>query len=286
MPATKNGKLVYDGSDSGHSAAALAPIRWDNYVVEADLTIEQVLNSARWASVVVRASDNGLNQYNQMAVRQNGSFEFAYRTPTNSWSVPVAGKWTQPLALGEDYRLKIRIVDNNVKEYIKAKNDQDFTLLTDQSLDNSILERGKVGVRVDQSKVAFDNWKVTRVTADDSTMNVPLELESLTGPVAVSYEVAFSDGVKESVPTERVKLYSSDESVIKIIDGQLYPFKEGKATVKAIYQNAFIEKEIHVTPSTEGVKVMSLAHEDGYILGTEDIAIAINGITFQTSTMI
>ena len=47
--------------------------RWDNYVVEADLTFEQVFNSARWASVVVRASDNGLNQYNQMAVRQNGS---------------------------------------------------------------------------------------------------------------------------------------------------------------------------------------------------------------------
>ena len=81
-----------------------------------------------------------------MAVRQNGSYEFAYRTPTNSWSVPVAGKWTQPLALGEDYTLKIRIVDNNVKEYIKAKNDQNFTLLTDQSLDSSILDRGKVGV--------------------------------------------------------------------------------------------------------------------------------------------
>ena len=80
-----------------------------------------------------------------------------------------------------------------------------------------------------------------------------------------------------------MELYSSDESVIKIIDGQLYPFKEGKATVKAIYQNAIIEKEIDVTPSTEGVKVMFLAHEDGYILGTEDIAIAINGITFQTS---
>ncbi len=64
-----------------------------------------------------------------------------------------------------------------------------------------------MGVRADQSKVAFDNLKVTRVTADDITMNVPLELEWLTGPVAVSYEVAFSDGVKQSVPTERVKLY-------------------------------------------------------------------------------
>ena len=195
--SSQDGELVYDGSVSGHSAAALAPIRWDNYVVEADLTFEQVLNSARWASVVVRASDNGLNQYNQMAVRQNGSYEFAYRTPSNAWSVPVAGKWTKPLALGEDYTLKIRIVDNHVKEFIKAKNDTEFTLLTDQRLDGSILDRGKVGVRADQSKVAFDNLKVTRVTADAITMNVPTELESLIGPVDVSYEVQFSDGVKK-----------------------------------------------------------------------------------------
>ncbi len=51
-------------------------------------------------------------------------------------------------------------------------------------------------------------------------------------------------------------------------------------------QNAIIEKEIDVSPSTEGVKVMSLAHEDGYILGTENIAIAINGSHSKHPTMI
>lgn len=280
---SQDGKLVYEGSAAGHSAAALAPVRWDNYTVEADLSFEKVVNSARWASLVVRASDNGLNQYNQMAVRQNGSYEFAYRTPTNAWSVPIAGKWTQPLALGEEYTLKIRIVDNGVKEYIKMKNGTEYTLLTDQRFDSSILERGKVGVRADQSHVTFDNLKVTRVTADEIVMNVPTELESLTGPVDVTYEVQFSDGIKETVPTENVKLYSSDESVIKIIDGQLYPLKEGKSTIMAVYQNAVVEKEITVTPSAEGVKVTSLQHEDGYVLGTAGVAIPINGVTFQTS---
>ena len=278
-----DGKLVYDGSASGHSAAALAPVRWDNYVVEADLSFEEVLNSARWASLVVRASDHGLNQYNQMAVRQNGSYEFAYRTPSNAWSVPITGKWTQPLALGEEYTLKIRIVDNQVKEYIKAKNSTEYTLLTDQRLDTSMLERGKVGVRADQSKVAFDNLKVTRVTADEIMMDVPTELESLTGPVDVSYEVQFSDDIKESVPTENVKLYSSDESVIKIIDGQLYPLKEGRSTIMAVYQNAVVEKEVTVKSSVEGVKVKSLQHEDGYVLGTAGVSIPINGVTFQTA---
>ena len=51
--------------------------------------------------------------------------------------------------------------------------------------------------------------------------------------------------LKNPYHLERVKLYTSDESVIKVIDGQLYPLKEGKATVKAIYQNAVVEKEIH-----------------------------------------
>ena len=68
-----------------------------------------------------------------------------------------------------------------------------------------------------------------------------------------------------------------------MIDGQLYPLKEGKVTIKAVYQNAVVEKEITVAPSAEGVKVMSLQHEDGYILGTTGMAIPINGITFQTS---
>jgi glycerophosphoryl diester phosphodiesterase len=279
----QDGEMAYDGNVSGYSAAALAPVRWDHYIVEADLSFDKVINSARWASLVVRASDNGLNQYNQMAVRQNGSYEFAYRTPTNAWSVPVAGKWTQPLSLGKDYTLKIRIVDNNVKEYIKAANDEEFTLLTDTRLDNSILKRGKVGFRADQSKVAFDNLKVTRVTAESISMDIPAELESLTGPIDHTYEVTYSDGMKEAVPNEKVKLYSSDEAVIKVIEGQLYPLNGGTATVKAVYQNAVVEKEITVTPSSSGVEVTSLKHEEGYIFGTSGISIPINSIFLQSS---
>jgi glycerophosphoryl diester phosphodiesterase len=279
----QDGEMVYDGSVSGYSAAALAPVRWDHYMVEADLSFEKVLNSARWASLVVRASDNGLNQYNQMAVRQNGSFEFAYRTPANAWSVPVAGRWKQPLALGVDYTLRIRVVDNNVKEYIKAANDEEFTLLTDARLENSILERGKVGFRADQSKVVFDNLRVTRVTAESIAMDIPSELQSLRGPIGVSYEVKYSDGIQEAVPNKKVKIYSSDESVIRVIGGQLYPLNVGTATVKAIYQNAVVEKEITVTSSSTGVQVTSLEHEEGYILGTSGISIPVNSIFLQSS---
>ena len=131
-------------------------------------------------------------------------------------------------------------------------------------------------------KVAFDNLKVTRVTADAITMNVPSELPLLTGPVDGSYVVQFSDGRNEAVPSQEVEVSTSDESIINITNGKLYPLKEGKATIKASYQNTSAEKEITVTPATHSITVKSIQHEEGYILGTAGVAIPINGITLQT----
>ena len=111
---------------------------------------------------------------------------------------------------------------------------------------SNMLERGKVGVQADQSKVTFDNMKVTRVRATDLTMDLEEQLEALTGPIDINYTVQFSDGVEEEVPAKEVKLYSNDESVIKVMDNKLYPIEEGKATVKAIYENVEIEKEVTV----------------------------------------
>ncbi|WP_100405606.1 glycerophosphodiester phosphodiesterase family protein [Bacillus solitudinis] len=278
-----NGKLVFDGNAAGKAARALAPVQWDDYTVEADLTFEGVQNSARWAALMVRASANGANQYNQMAVRQNGAYEFAYRTPTNSWSVPLKGNWSQALILDEEYTLKIRVVGNHIKEYMKAKNDDEFTLVMDESLNHHLLERGKIGLQGDQSKVAFDNLKVTRVTADRIAMNVPEELEALSGAMPVSYQVQFSDGFNEAVQADEVKLYSSDESVIRIIDNEIHPLAAGSVTLKAIYRNAEVEKEITVNPSTTGVSVTSLQHEEGYLLASTKEQIELSNLTLNAS---
>ncbi len=279
-----NGRLVFDGSASGKQSRAIAPVQWDNYAIEADVRFEKVLEPGRWASLMFRGAAGGKAPYNQMAVRQNGTYEIAYRKPDNGWfnPTPASGMW-KPLALNNDYTMKVRVFDNNVKEYIKAKSDADFTLLIDKTLSpNVLLERGKIGLQADQSKVSFDNVKVTRITAERLDLSVPSTVEALTGPLSVTGSVYFSDGVTEAVYSDRLKLYSSDESTIKIVDGKLYPVKAGKATIQAVFANAEAVQEVTVTPSAVGAKVVSLKHNEGYVLATAGGTVDLQSIVFQS----
>lgn len=277
-----NGRMVFDGSASGKQSRAAAPVQWDNYVIEADMRFEKVLDDARWASIMFRMPANGKNPYDQMAIRRNGSFELAYRKPDNNWAspTPVTGAWKK-LDLNADYSLKVRVFDNNVKEYIKAKDDANYTLLMDKSFTSNLLERGKVGLQADQSKVSFDNLKVTRITADRLDLTAPNTLEALSGGASVTSSVYYSDGITESPGADRVKLYSADESIIKIVNHELVPLKPGKVKIKAVYANAEATQEITVTPSLTGVKTVGLKHDDGYLLAVTNEALDLSKVTLQ-----
>ncbi|MDQ6421572.1 glycerophosphodiester phosphodiesterase family protein [Paenibacillus sp. LHD-117] len=276
-----NGSLLFDGNAAGKQARISAPVQWDDYIIEADVSFEGVLNGGRWAAILFRGASNGKQPYNQMAVRQNGMFEIAYRKPDNSWSVPASGQWKQPLELNKIYTLKVRAVGNNVKEYIKSPEDANYELLMDQTLTANLLKRGKVGFQADQSKVRFDNLKVTRVYAVGLEGSLPDTLEALTGPVELSFSASFSDGIHDPVPSEKVKLYTSDDTVIQIIDHRLYPVGPGQATVTAVYGNVRTERQIEVTPSATGPQITALDHAEGYLLADAGSAIGLSDITFQ-----
>ncbi|GAA3399994.1 glycerophosphodiester phosphodiesterase family protein [Paenibacillus hodogayensis] len=276
-----NARLVFDGKASGKQARVAAPVQWDNYTVEADVRFESVLDDGRWASLMFRGSSNGKAPYNQMALRQNGKYEVAMRKPDNSWSVIASGA-SNPLALNADYTMKVRVFDNNVKEYIKAKDDPNYTLLLDQSFTKDLLQRGKIGFQVDQSKVSFDNLKVTRITADRFDLTLPATVEALSGPLSVTGSVYFSDGLTETVASDRLKLYSTDESVLKVINNQVYPLRAGSATIKSVFGNAEASRTITVTPSATGAKVVKLNHTQGYELATTGVPVALDTWTFQT----
>ncbi|MFS0836502.1 glycerophosphodiester phosphodiesterase family protein [Paenibacillus sp. 1P03SA] len=277
-----NGRMNFDGKASGKQARITAPVQWDDYTVEADVRFEGVLNDARWAALMFRGAADGKNPYNQMAVRRNGTYELAYRMPNNNWAspTPVSGMW-KPLELDKEYTLKVRAVGNNVKEYIKAKDEADFTLLMDQNFSSNLLEKGKVGFQADQSKVSFDNLKVTRVTADRLDVTIPGTLEALKGPATVTGSVYYSDGLTEVPAPGAIRLYSSDESVIKIVNNQLYPVKAGKASVKAVYANAEAAREITVTPSAAGAQAVKLQHAEGYVLTDTGAKLDLSTVSFQ-----
>ncbi|MCU6707922.1 glycerophosphodiester phosphodiesterase family protein [Paenibacillus sp. J5C_2022] len=279
--STYGGRMSFDGSSAGKQGRVTAPVQWDDYTIEADVRFEAVHNSGRWTALMFRGIPEGTNPYNQMAVRQNGTYEVAYRKPDNGWSVMASGVW-QPLALNEDYQMKVRVYGDNVKEYLKAKDDPQYTLVLDQSFPSGLLQRGKVGFQADQSKVSFDNLKVTRLAAERLDLIMPSELEALTGPVTVTGSVYYSDGLTEAIPLSGLKLYSSDESVMKVIDGNLYPLKAGQVTVKAIYGRAEATYEMTVKPSSTGAKVVELRHEQGYVLATAGTPLSLDSLTFLT----
>ncbi|OMF38097.1 hypothetical protein BK133_03740, partial [Paenibacillus sp. FSL H8-0548] len=279
-----NGRLTFDGRAGGKQARITAPVEWDNYSIQADVRFHAVLDNARWAAIMFRGAANGKNPYNQMAIRVNGIYEVAYKTPADTWyaPTPVTGTTGKTLTLGADYTMKVRVFGNNVKEYLKAKNDANFTLLTDKNLSSDVLlERGKIGLQADQSTVSFDNLKVTRITAEQLELTLPDTLEALTGPIGSAGNVTYSDGITEEVTSDRFKLYSSDESIIKVINNQLYPIKAGTAKLTAVYANANTSLDMTVTPSLTGVKVNSLQHDQGYVTAVTGVPVDLASVSFK-----
>jgi hypothetical protein len=163
------------------------------------------------------------------------------------------------------------VFNNNIKEYIKSGEDADFELLADKTLEENILERGKIGFEADQCKVAFDNIKVTRLTVKDIKSNIASTMEALSGPIIPTFTADYSDGVtNEPVSAQKVRIYSSDENVIKVTDGKLYPLKAGKCKKKIIYHNVEKDIEVKVVPSAKEIRTVSISHDKGYIFWTKD----------------
>lgn len=286
-----NKRMTFDGTASGLQARITAPVQWDNYTIEADVRFDSVLNPARWAALMFRGAADGKAPYNQMAVRLNGTYEAAYRKPDHAWTV-IANGTTEALELQKDYTFKVRVFGSNVKEYIKAREEHEYKLLLDQSFTSELLERGKVGFQADQSTVSFDNLKVTRITVDDLRLDLPQTVEALSGPLAVTGSVYFSDGLSEPVALEQLHFFSSDETVLKISDGKIYPLKEGTVVLTGVYANAEWSREVSVQPGSQEVTVKSLSHETGYVLtetGKElalsEMALSAEFNDFSTGTL-
>ncbi|MDG0809569.1 sugar-binding protein [Cohnella rhizosphaerae] len=142
-----NGSLVFDGNESGKQSRIVAPVQWDNYTIEADVKFDAFLNTGRWASIMFRAPSNGKAPYPQMAIKKNGTIETAYRRADGSWysPTPISATGAQ-LDTGKTYTMKLRVFDNNVKQYLKAKSGAEFTLYGDKNLPSDVLpQKGRVG---------------------------------------------------------------------------------------------------------------------------------------------
>lgn len=280
---TYGGHLTINGVSTSQEGRIAAPVQWDNYEIETNIRFEGVHDPSSSAAIIFRASADGKVPYHQFSLRQNGAYKLFLRDSNGGTQSLHQGLLPAPLDVGKDYSVKLRAYGNNVKTYVKAEQDAAYTLVMDQTFRESgvLQKQGKIGFQADHSKVSFDNVKVTRIWADRLDLDFPDTAEALTGPVNVTGSVYYSDGISELLEPNQIRVYSSDDSIIKVTNNQLFPLKEGKATIKAIFDNLEISREMNVTASASGVKTTAIRLENGYLLTVTDKPLDLSTIKLK-----
>ncbi|HIW34064.1 MAG TPA: DUF1080 domain-containing protein, partial [Candidatus Paenibacillus intestinavium] len=140
-----------------------------DYKIEADLTIIQANNDARWDSIMFRIQNNDLPYYH-MAVRKDAPLangvEFSQRNADNSWTVNETGSFSEKIQSSKMYRYTVKAHGNRLQILI---NDE-LLIDTDGAY---AFTKGKIGVQADGNKMRMDN---VRVTLQDELPPLPADL--------------------------------------------------------------------------------------------------------------
>lgn len=154
-----DGKLVLTSTATSKPTRVVIPVEQSsgNYVFEADMTFQSVVEDSRWASLMYRVQPNSYPYY-QSAMRRGTSslngVEFAIRNESNKWVVPDANFYHENMAFGKTYRVKVIASGNRVQQFI---NDE-LIIDTDQA---TAWTKGDVGFQASGSTVEFDHVKLS-----------------------------------------------------------------------------------------------------------------------------
>ena len=257
----ENGRLIGDANASLRTGRILfGDPSWENYTIEADITFEAVLSATRWLSVMYRADDNGLNDYYQFALRQNGTSEVAYRTPSNAWNV-LHSKTGTTLPLGSVHRMKVSVYGDNVRQYLDGE-----LLFNVNSI--TLRDQGMAGFHVDQMKASFDNVRVTKLEAVGIALPAAMEVEALSGPHPLSASLLLSDETEFDIAPEAVEWQSSDPAVAAVIGNELFPLQAGQVQITARYEGFEAAFPVTVLPSSREAQLLEVIPQQKYAIMT------------------
>ncbi|MFC1758067.1 hypothetical protein ACFL2H_04770, partial [Planctomycetota bacterium] len=134
---------------------------WQNYEVEASVSLLQARDPSRWLSVLVRATRNGDKPWSQVAMRSDttkpNGVEFSVRTPANGWS--VRGKASAPAACNRNTRhLKVVVRGSRIEGFLDGQLVISSQLCVDRP-------NGCVGLGASGCVAAFDDVSVRHLPA-------------------------------------------------------------------------------------------------------------------------
>lgn len=132
-----------------------------DYIVEADLTVNQYREATRWTGIVFRSSHLS-RPYYQMDVRYNAQasngVECTEMNSSGAYVYPYIASYKDNFELNKSYHLKVEVNHWNAKFYI------DNNLVVDTTLNN--LTKGNFGFQANQSNVTYSNIKVSMTDND------------------------------------------------------------------------------------------------------------------------
>ncbi|AWB43051.1 hypothetical protein DCC85_01585 [Paenibacillus sp. CAA11] len=272
------GVLQYEGTSPGMLGGMIAPVQGSDYTVETDIRFEEA-GEEGGAAVLFGGSNSGFD-FHYLKLKPGGKAEWGQLSAAGGRQM-LAEADSAPLDLGKRYKLKLRVFGEQAQASVIDLETGGEHQLGKQTLP-ALPPQGLIGLGAEASKVQFDNVKVTRLKAERLDLALEDSLQALTGPVTVTGSVYYSDGATEEVEPSLMKLYSSDESTIKVVDNQLYPIKEGSAVIKGVFRQAEAERTVTVTPSIGGVSVVTLRPESGYVLAVTGEPMDISKLNFST----
>lgn len=132
-----------------------------DFVFEADVTILEAMDNARWASLAYSLQAERHLTYTQFAVRRKASaasgVEYAHWEGGPSWVVYQKTAYSQDITLNKSYHLKVEGSGNTIRQYL------DGTLMLE--ITDHFYPAGCFGVSVAGCRARFDNISISGTSA-------------------------------------------------------------------------------------------------------------------------
>lgn len=141
------------------AAVYFAPSFGSDYIIEADFTVEQLLNNGRWFGTCFRVQDTA--GWYKASVGFGSSYAINRYSKTNisggAYTEYISGSFIYPPEMNKTYTIKVTCFGNKVSYEL------DGEYVTHGTLPSEFLT-GNVGVCCSGAKVKIDNFRLTKAT--------------------------------------------------------------------------------------------------------------------------
>jgi len=151
------GKLQIDAANE-QATILFGSAKWQNYIIEADITFDKITRDDCWASIAFRAAQDG-NTVSHCYIKPKTSKEnacgFIVRK-NNRWSGRDTAKPKDDFQLGKSRRLRVVIRGNKMQTYLDDADIFSSNFCVDSN-------SGLVGLGLYGCKIRFDNFSITNL---------------------------------------------------------------------------------------------------------------------------